>query len=264
MMKKRLMSLLSTLIMCLMLSAPAFASDLNSSNSTDALINATKQSLIDVSIKMLEIDGKDTTFTSGFDVFGRYVVIADNGAVQAISTEMNTNHIEVCRYENGTVTTHDFTHNDVVSEFQSIEPRRYTISGNDLYWGYAYSVGDAEEFEEGLLWDLDCGSPLYENFYGYDDNDATARTYAEDFMDYVNTMEACQREAKTINANAIDDFLSSIISICTDPTQVLAAIASSNASVREAEDAIYEASQASKQAFYCYRRFIAIASPLFP
>ena len=47
-------------------------------------------------------------------------------------------------------------------------------------------------------------------------------------------------------------------------SEVLSAIASSNASVREAKDAIHEASQAAKQALYCYRRFIAIASPLFP
>ena len=161
------------------------------------------------------------------------------------------------------IATNDVINNAVDMQTQSIEPR-ITISGSDLYWGYAYSSSDAEEIEEGLLWDLDCGSPLNDNFYGYDDNDMTARTYAEDFMDYVNTMEAKQREARTINANKIDNFLSSIISICTDPTQVLSAIASSNASVREAKDAIYEASQAAKQALYCYRRFIAIASPLFP
>jgi len=33
---------------------------------------------------------------------------------------------------------------------------------------------------------LECGSPNYDSFYGYDDNNATARAYAEDFMDYVS------------------------------------------------------------------------------
>ena len=262
-MKKKLISLLLSFVMCLSFGVSATAIDLNLRSATGAEVNALKQSLTNVSETVLVIDGKNTVLTSGYDEFGRYVAVADNGEVQSVAVAIDANNTQVSRYENGMIATHDVINNAVDIQTQSIEPR-ITISGSDLYWGYAYSSCDAEEIEEGLLWDLDCGSPLYDNFYGYDDNDMTARTYAEDFMDYVNTMEAKQREARTINANEIDNFLSSIISICADPTQVLSAIASSNASVREAKDAIHEASQAAKQALYCYRRFIAIASPLFP
>ena len=246
-MKKKLISLLLSFVMCLSFGVSATAIDLNLRSATGAEVNALKQSLTNVSETVLVIDGKNTVLTSGYDEFGRYVAVADNGEVQSVAVAIDANNTQVSRYENGMIATHDVINNAVDIQTQSIEPR-ITISGSDLYWVYAYSSSDAEEIEEGLLWDLDCGSPLNDNFYGYDDNDMTARTYAEDFMDYVNTMEAKQREARTINANEIDNSLSSIISICTDPTQVLSAIASSNASVREAEDAIHEASQAAKQA----------------
>ena len=149
-MKKKLISLLLSFVMCLSFGVSATAIDLNLRSATGAEVNALKQSLTNVSETVLVIDGKNTVLTSGYDEFGRYVAVADNGEVQSVAVAIDANNTQVSRYENGMIATHDVINNAVDIQTQSIEPR-ITISGSDLYWGYAYSSSDAEEIEEGLL-----------------------------------------------------------------------------------------------------------------
>ena len=122
---------------------------MNLRSATGAEVNALKQSLTNVSETVLVIDGKNTVLTSGYDEFGRYVAVADNGEVQSVAVAIDANNTQVSRYENGMIATHDVINNAVDIQTQSIEPR-ITISGSDLYWGYAYSSSDAEEIEETI------------------------------------------------------------------------------------------------------------------
>jgi len=244
------------------------AEDENSSLGNNE-IDIIKGELTNVTYNSIELDGKTLTFTTGENHLGQVVTITESEDLIVIATEIDETTIDSIEIEKSTQREHtyEYTQAEHPSEVSlaAIQPR-LTIGAKDLYWGYSYRVGDAEELEEGLLWDLECGSPNYDSFYGYDDNDSTARAYAEDFMDYVNSMLDHQEAARTINATAIDKFFADIIAICINPTEVVGAIANAadlNSDVREAEDEIVSASRDAEQATYCFRRFIAIAHPLF-
>ena len=51
-------------------------------------------------------------FTSGYDEFGRYVAVADNGEVQSVAVAIDANNTQVSRYENGMIATHDVINNN--------------------------------------------------------------------------------------------------------------------------------------------------------
>ena len=94
-MKKKLISLLLSFVMCLSFGVSATAIDLNLRSATGAEVNALKQSLTNVSETVLVIDGKNTVLTSGYDEFGRYVAVADNGEVQSVAVAIDANNTQV-------------------------------------------------------------------------------------------------------------------------------------------------------------------------
>lgn len=266
---KRIFAVFLSVLCCMILLVPAYAIVDNTSDETAAasiLAEIIISGLDDISYQSLEIDGKKLDFTTGKNADGYTVTVTESADLIVIATE-NDAGIDSVVIERSTLHessyTYDYPTKNMGISSAKVQPR-YTIGAESLYWGYSYRVSDAEELEEGLLWDLECGAPLYDSFYGYDDNDATARAYAEDFMDYVNSMLDHQEAARTIDANAIDSFFASIADICTNPGAVAGAVANAAASIREAEDQIVSASRDSEQALYCFRRFIAIAHPLFP
>lgn len=267
-MKKKLVGLFLALAMCLGLCVPAAAYDANPEKGNDGgtfLVDMIKDGLTNITYYSMELDGKTITITSGENSLGQRVAISESEELIAIATEIDETTIKSVEIERSALREHTYKYTPAKRtsgrSLDAIQPK-LTIGAEDLYWGYSYSVGDAEEFEEGLLWDLECGSPNYDSFYGYDDNNATARAYAEDFMDYVNSILDHQEAARTIDANAVDAFFASIIDFCIEPTAVAAAIANSTSAVREADDEIVSASRDAEQATYCFRRFIAIAHPL--
>lgn len=236
-MKKKLASLFLVLAMCLGLVVPTAACDANPEKGHDGgtfLVDMIKEGLTNITYYSIELGGKTLTLTTGENSLGQTVAISESEEMIVIATEIDETTIKSIEIERSAQREHTYKYTPAGRtsgrSLDAIQPR-LTIGAADLYWGYSYSVGDAEELEEGLLWDLECGSPNYDSFYGYDDNNATARAYAEDFMDYVNSILDHQEAARTIDANAVDTFFASIIDFCINPTAVAAAAANSASAV---------------------------------